>query len=87
MERYYFIYLVYILLPIYFQINDSSILGMFVLFYLTLLTQPFFINNDLKKSFTRYKKYLRLKRIRAHRFEESKLEKSKEKLNWRNLLC
>ena len=70
-----YIFGLYILLPIYFQINDSSILGMFVLFYLTLLTQPFFINNDLEKSFTRYKKYLRLKRIRAHRFEESKLKK------------
>lgn len=82
-----YIFGLYILLPIYFQINDSSILGMFISFYLILLTQPFFINNDLKKSFTRYKKYLRLKRIRAHRFEESKLKKSKEKLNWRNLLC
>ena len=54
---------------------------MFISFYLILLTQPFFINNDLKKSFTRYKKYLRLKRVRAYRFEESKLKKSKEKLN------
>ena len=70
-----YIFGLYILLPIYFQINDSSILGLFVIFYLTLLTQPFFINNDLEKSFTRYKKYLRLKRIRAYMFEESKLKK------------
>lgn len=63
----------YIVIPFYFQISDSSILGMFVIFYLTLITQPFFIENDLKKEFERYKKYLRLKRIRAYRFEESKL--------------
>ncbi len=61
----------YIVIPFYFQISDSSILGMFVIFYLTLITQPFFIENDLKKEFTRYKKYLRLKRVRANRFEES----------------
>ena len=65
----------YIVIPFYFQISDSSILGMFVIFFLTLITQPFFIENDLKKEFERYKKYLQLKRVRAHRFEESKLKK------------
>jgi hypothetical protein len=28
---------------------------------------------SMKQSFERYKKYLRLKRVRAHRFKESKL--------------
>ena len=65
----------YIVIPFYFQINDSSIVGIFVSFFLILLTQPFFIENDLKKEFERYKKYLQLKRVRAHRFEESKLKK------------
>ena len=69
----------YILLPIYFQINDSSIVGIFVSFFLILLTQPFFIENDLKKEFERYKKYLQLKKVRAHRFEELRLGKSREK--------
>ena len=69
----------YIVIPFYFQISDSSILGMFVIFYLTLITQPFFIENDLKKEFERYKKYLQLKKVRAHRFEELRLGKSREK--------
>lgn len=69
----------YIVIPFYFQISDSSILGMFVIFYLTLITQPFFIENDLKKEFERYKKYLRLKRIRAHKFEELRLGKESGK--------
>lgn len=65
-----YIFGLYILLPIYFQVNDSSILGLFVLFYLTLLTQPFFIENDLKKEFERYKKYLQLKRVRKYKFKK-----------------
>ena len=69
----------YIVIPFYFQINDSSIVGIFVSFFLILLTQPFFIENDLKKEFERYKKYLQLKKVRAHRFEELRLGKSREK--------
>ena len=68
----------YVALPFYFQINDNSILNMFIMFFLILLTQPFFIENDLKKPFTRYKKYLRLKRVRANRFEELRVVKGKE---------
>ena len=60
------------------QVSDSSIVSMFITFFLILLTQPFFIENDLKKEFERYKKYLRLKRIRAYRFEELRLVKGKE---------
>lgn len=71
----------YIVIPFYFQINDSSIVSMFITFFLILLTQPFFIENDLKKEFERYKKYLQLKKVRAHRFEESSLKKEKEKSN------
>ena len=69
----------YIVIPFYFQINDNSILNMFIMFFLILLTQPFFIENDLKKEFERYKKYLQLKKVRAHRFEELRLGKSREK--------
>ena len=69
----------YIVIPFYFQISDSSILGMFVIFYLTLITQPFFIENDLKKEFERYKKYLQLKKVRAYRFEELRLGKESGK--------
>ncbi len=65
----------YIAIPLYYQVNDYSMIGMFILSFLTLITQPFFINNDLKKVFARYKKYLRLKRVRAHRLKELSLEK------------
>ena len=41
----------YIVIPFYFQINDSSIVSMFITFFLILLTQSFFIENDLKKEF------------------------------------
>jgi len=69
----------YIVIPFYFQINDSSIVGIFVSFFLILLTQPFFIENDLKKEFERYKKYLQLKKVRAYRFEELRLGKESGK--------
>lgn len=69
----------YIIIPFYFQINDSSIVGIFVSFFLILLTQPFFIENDLKKEFERYKKYLQLKKVRAYRFEELRLGKESGK--------
>ncbi len=69
----------YIVIPFYYQVSDSSIIGIFVSFFLILLTQPFFIENGLKKEFERYKKYLHLKRIRAHRFEELRLGKGREK--------
>ena len=71
----------YIAIPLYYQVSDSSILGIFVSFFLILFTQPFFINNDLKKEFERYKKYLRLKRVRAHRLKELSLKKEKKKLD------
>ena len=69
----------YIAIPLYYRVNDYSMVGMFILFFLTLITQPFFIENDLKKEFERYKKYFRLKRIRAYRFEALRLGKSREK--------
>ena len=55
---------IYIAMLFYFQINDSSLVGIFISFFLILFTQVFFINNDLKKSFARYKRYLHLKRKR-----------------------
>ena len=41
----------YIAIPLYYRVNDYSMVGMFILFFLTLITQPFFIENDLKKEF------------------------------------
>ena len=74
-----YILALYIVIPFYYQVSDSSIVSMFITFFLILITQPFFIENDLKKEFERYKKYLRLKRIRAHKFEEWRLGKESGK--------
>jgi hypothetical protein len=72
----FYIFIIYITLIFYYQVNDSSILGLYTSFFLILCTQPFFINEKLKKEFTRYKRYLVLKRKRANRFNIKK-----EKLN------
>jgi hypothetical protein len=48
------------------ETKDSHVLYSFIVFYLLLLVQGFFINTALKKSFARYRKFLRLKRKRAN---------------------
>ena len=39
-----YILCLYIVIPFYFQVSDSSIVSMFITFFLILLTQPFFID-------------------------------------------
>lgn len=59
-----YIAILYIFIIFYFQVNDSHIIYFFILTLFLLFIQTYFINKDLKKQFDRYKKYLRLKRIR-----------------------
>jgi hypothetical protein len=68
----FYIFIIYIALLLYNNINDSSILGLYISFFLILCTQPFFLNEKLRKEFTRYKRYLVLKRKRANRFNIKK---------------
>lgn len=77
----FFILIVYIFLLFYFSINDGFTISIFILSYMLLFLRSLNINKTLNKEFERYKKYLRLKRVRAHRFEESSLKKEKEKSN------
>ena len=67
-----YILIFYISIVLYYQINDYSIIGMFFMVFLILLTQPFFINDSLKKEFKRYKKYQVLKRIRKYKLKKEK---------------
>lgn len=65
----FYILLFYIFIISYFNVKDNSVIMCFITCYLLLFTQIFFINDSLRKSFTRYKKYLRLKRKRANKFK------------------
>lgn len=71
----FYILLFYIFIILYFNVKDNSVIMSFVTCYLLLFTQIFFINDSLRKSFTRYKKYLRLKRKRANKFKSQKQKK------------
>lgn len=62
------IFLLYLFLILFNNVKDSHVLYSFMVFYLLLLVQGFFINTGLKKSFARYRKFLRLKRKRANNF-------------------
>ena len=61
-----FILLLYVFLLIYFSINDTYVIISFVIIYMILFIRGFDVNKTLNKEFKRYKKYLRLKRIRKH---------------------
>lgn len=61
----FYIFLFYLFLILFNNVKDSHILYAFIVFYLFLFIQGVFINTALKKSFVRYRKYLRLKRKRA----------------------
>ena len=61
------IFLLYLFLILFNSVKDSQVLYSFIVFYLLLLVQGFFINIALKKSFARYRKYLRLRRKRANK--------------------
>ena len=60
-----YIFLLYLFVILFNNVKDSHVLYSFMVFYLLLFVQGFFINTALKKSFARYRKYLRLKRKRA----------------------
>lgn len=62
----FYIFLLYLFVILFNNVKDSHVLYSFIVFYLLLLVQGFFINTALKKSFARYRKYLRLKRKRAN---------------------
>lgn len=62
----FFILILYIFLLFYFSINQGDIIMIFVLMYAILIIRTFDVNKTLNKEFKRYKKYLRLKRIRKH---------------------
>ena len=65
----FYILLFYIFIISYFNVKDNSVIMTFITCYLLLFTQIFFINDSLRKSFTRYKKYLVLKRKRLNKFK------------------
>ena len=64
----FYIFLLYLFVILFNNVKDSHVLYSFMVFYLLLLVQGFFINTALKKSFARYRKYLRLRRKRANNF-------------------
>ena len=64
----FYIFLLYLFVILFNNIKDSHVLYSFMVFYLLLFVQRFFINTSLKKSFARYRKYLRLRRKRANNF-------------------
>lgn len=68
-----YIFLLYLFLFLFNNVKDGSILITFITFYFLLLAENLFINNSFKKSFTRYKKYLRLKRKRVRNKEKKDL--------------
>ena len=62
----FFILILYIFLLFYFSINQGDIIMIFVLMYVILIIRTFDVNKTLNKEFKRYKKYLRLKKIRRY---------------------
>jgi hypothetical protein len=63
----FFILVVYIFLLFYFSINQGDLIILFVAIYAILIIRQFHVNKELNKEFKRYKKYLRLKRVRRYR--------------------
>jgi hypothetical protein len=76
----FYIFLIYLFLILFNNIKDFQVISSFLIAYIVLIAK---VNSmyilSMKKSFERYKKYLRLKRIRAHRFEELRLVKGRGK--------
>jgi hypothetical protein len=62
----FLILILYIFLLFYFSINDGYVIISFVLSYIAIFVKTFSINKTLNKEFERYKKYLRLKKIRRY---------------------
>ena len=88
----FYILLFYIFIISYFNVKDNSVIMCFVTCYLLLFTQIFFINDSLRKSFSRYKKYLVLKRKRSNKFKSQNqkgitMSESKNKTNDTTFNC
>lgn len=66
-KLYIYILAIYITINIYFGINDSDIIIIFGLIFFVIMILTSDVNNKLKKEFDRYKKYLKIKRIRSYK--------------------
>ncbi|WWW13090.1 hypothetical protein V7P26_13065 (plasmid) [Arcobacter cryaerophilus gv. pseudocryaerophilus] len=64
---YVYILAIYITINIYFGINDSDIIIIFGLIFFVIMFLTSNVNDKLKKEFDRYKKYLKIKRIRSYK--------------------
>ena len=62
-----YILAIYITINIYFGINDSDIIIIFGLIFFVIMILTSNVNDKLKKEFDRYKKYLKIKRIRSYK--------------------
>ena len=62
-----YILAIYIAINIYFGINDSDIIIIFGLIFFVIMILTSNVNDKLKKEFDRYKKYLKIKRIRSYK--------------------
>jgi hypothetical protein len=78
----FYILLFYVFIISYFNVKDNSVIMSFVTCYLLLFTQIFFINDSLRKSFSRYKKYLVLKRKRKNKLESKSLKSKRNYHGW-----
>lgn len=66
-KLYIYILAIYITINIYFGINDSDIIIIFGLIFFVIIILTSNVNDKLKKEFDRYKKYLKIKRIRSYK--------------------
>ena len=66
-KLYIYILAIYITINIYFGINDSDIIIIFGLIFFVIMILTSNVNDKLKKEFNRYKKYLKIKRIRSYK--------------------
>ena len=66
-KLYIYILAIYITINIYFGINDSDIIIIFGLIFFVIMILTSNVNDKLKKEFDRYKKYLKIKRIRSYK--------------------
>ena len=64
---YLYILAIYITISIYFGINDGQIAIAFVLCFMMLILLAIDLNDKFKREFNRYKKYLKIKRIRSYK--------------------
>ena len=64
---YVYILAIYITINIYFGINDGQIAIAFVLCFMMLILLAIDLNDKFKREFNRYKKYLKIKRIRSYK--------------------